>query len=130
MRKLYMMSCSRPKRDDGSFPMSLQASFVRGTNVPHILRADIGRQRSQNRELHMIDMGDETIDFPCPRCGFYNPIFLKQARLRDVVICRGCKTNIQLDDQMNECRNALRAIRRAGQELEDALGDATIRIEL
>lgn len=41
------------------------------------------------------------VEVDCPRCGFANPIWLRQARLRDVVICRGCKANIQLDDSMN-----------------------------
>ncbi len=71
----------------------------------------------------MISLDNQTIEFPCPRCSFYNAIFFKQARLRDVVICRGCKSNIQLDDQMNECRKAQRAIKRAVQEFERTLRD-------
>ena len=69
----------------------------------------------------MINIDNETIEFPCPCCGFYNAIFFKQARLRDVIICRGCKSNIQLDDQMNECRKAERTIRKSIQELEETL---------
>jgi len=52
------------------------------------------------------------VEVECPCCGFFNPIWLKQARLRDVVICRGCKANIQLDDAMNSVRKARRSIRR------------------
>ena len=69
----------------------------------------------------MIGLDNQTIEFACPRCGFYNPIFFKQARLRDAIICRGCKINIRLDDQMNECRKAVRAINRAVRELEKSL---------
>jgi hypothetical protein len=28
------------------------------------------------------------VEIDCPGCGFTNPIWLKQARLRDVIICR------------------------------------------
>ena len=69
----------------------------------------------------MINFDKYTIEFACPKCGFYNEIFFKQARLRDVVICRGCKVNIQLDDQMNECRKVARSVRRAGREFQESL---------
>jgi hypothetical protein len=53
------------------------------------------------------------LDFPCPKCRFFNPFTIRQARLRDVIICRGCKSNIQLDDQMNSVRVAERDVRHA-----------------
>ena len=65
----------------------------------------------------MINIDKHEVDFQCPNCSFYNSIQIKQARLRDVVICRGCKSNIRLDDQMNETRKAVRTIRRAMNEL-------------
>lgn len=68
------------------------------------------------------------IDTTCPRCGFTNPVWLKQVRLRDVIVCRGCKANINLDDHMNEVRNAERATRQAVAELMNAFGNWTIRI--
>jgi len=69
-----------------------------------------------------------SVPIECPLCGFQNDIFFKQARLRDVVICRGCKRNIQLDDLMNECPKATRQVRRALREFKESLG--TMRIEL
>jgi hypothetical protein len=69
----------------------------------------------------MITLDKQTISFQCPKCRFYNSIFYKQARLRDVVICRGCKINIQLDDYMNECRKAEKSIRKAFQDLEQTI---------
>jgi len=59
--------------------------------------------------------GDMNIDsceleIECPQCSFYNPIWIKQARLRDTIICRGCKSNIRLDDSMNTVRKAHRRI--------------------
>ena len=69
----------------------------------------------------MIDFDKHEIDIQCPKCLFYNPIWLKQARLRDIIVCRGCKSNIHLDDQMNETRKTIKSIRRAMTELEDTL---------
>lgn len=69
------------------------------------------------------------IEIPCPKCGFFNPIWIRQARLRDVIICRGCKINIQLDDHMNQVRNAERDTRRAMQKLMKTLSRTmTIKI--
>lgn len=70
------------------------------------------------------------VDVPCPKCGFYNPIYLKQARLRDVVICRGCKINIRLDDQMNETRKAVRSLRRAMNELQATIESLNMTLKL
>jgi phage FluMu protein Com len=78
----------------------------------------------------MVDIGDYQIEIQCPRCDFYNPIFIKQARLRDVVICRGCKNNIQLDDHMNQVRKAERDVKKQFEQLFDSLGDITIKISL
>lgn len=70
----------------------------------------------------MLDLDMIEIEIQCPECNFYNYIFIKQARLRDVVICRGCKSNIQLDDQMNSVRKTVRDINQALSDLEKALG--------
>lgn len=78
----------------------------------------------------MFNLDRHTIEFLCPHCGFYNYIFFIQARLRDVVICRGCKSNIQLDDHMNECRKARQSLDRALRSLESSLKDITINIRL
>ena len=78
----------------------------------------------------MINLNNQTIEFPCPRCGFHNTISFKQVRLRDVIICRGCKSNVQLDDWMNECRKAERTVRKAMQELEKNLKNLNVKIEI
>ncbi len=71
------------------------------------------------------------LDIPCPRCGFFNEVTIKQARTRDVVICRGCKRNIQLDDYMNQVRTAERQVRETISALTDSLGSLlTIDIKL
>ena len=63
------------------------------------------------------------IQFPCPRCSFHNDATIKHIRLRDVLICRGCKANIQLEDQMNTVRVAERRIRKSIEELSESLKD-------
>lgn len=70
------------------------------------------------------------VSAPCPRCEFENPFTLKQARLRDIIICRGCKANVHLDDQMNECKKAVRNIERALNELTDSIKGLNLTIEL
>ena len=67
------------------------------------------------------DLDRFEVDAKCPRCGFHNSIWIRQARLRDVIICRGCKANIQLDDGMNTVRKGVRNIRRAFQSLQDTI---------
>jgi transcription elongation factor Elf1 len=69
----------------------------------------------------MFDLGKYDIDFECPSCGFYNHFYLKQARLRYVIICRGCKANIQLDDAMNEVRKSIRKINKAIAAIPDEI---------
>jgi predicted RNA-binding Zn-ribbon protein involved in translation (DUF1610 family) len=69
----------------------------------------------------VIDLDRIALDFECPKCGFFNGFFFRDARLRDVLICRGCKANIQLDDHMNECRKAHQQVNKAMRELEDAI---------
>lgn len=68
-----------------------------------------------------MDLDRVTIEIECPQCGFFGHIDFKQARLRDVVICRGCKASIRLDDNMNECRKARSALSAAIAELERSL---------
>ncbi len=64
------------------------------------------------------DIDGVEVHVDCPRCRFANPVWLKQIRLRDVVICRGCKCNLQLEDQMNTFRKARETLNRQMQELK------------
>lgn len=80
----------------------------------------------------MFDLDRHQFDVECPNCRFYNRIFYRDARLRDVLICRGCKANIRLDDHMNECRKARAQLERAFRQLQEALKGigGTINIKL
>jgi hypothetical protein len=49
-----------------------------------------------------------SIEIECPNCKFYTRIVFLEVILRDVVICRGCKFTLRLDDHMNECRLAMK----------------------
>lgn len=69
----------------------------------------------------MFNLDRVSLDVPCPECRFENTIFYRQARLRDVLICRGCKANIRLDDHMNQCRKARQQVNRALQDLESTV---------
>jgi hypothetical protein len=68
-----------------------------------------------------MDIDKFEVEIDCPGCGFSNPIWLGQARLRDVVICRGCKANIQLEDSMNTVCKARRSIQRSMRELRECI---------
>jgi hypothetical protein len=78
----------------------------------------------------MINIDSQKLDFACPNCGFFNDFLFKQARLNDVIICRGCKANIRLDDNMNECRKASKAIRHALAELENTIKNMNLTIRI
>ncbi len=71
----------------------------------------------------MTNLDNRTIEFPCPRCGFNNTILFKQARLQKVIICQGCKSNIQLNDEMNTCQ-------KVEQELEKNLKNLNKKINI
>ena len=69
----------------------------------------------------LLDLGKYELDVKCPNCHFYNPIYLRQAQLREVIICRGCKGSIRLDDHMNQTKKMLRDLRRAVDDFERTL---------
>lgn len=52
-------------------------------------------------EVGMIDLDRFEFEIECPNCRFSTKIRYRDVCLRDVLICRVCKANIQLDDHMN-----------------------------
>jgi hypothetical protein len=69
----------------------------------------------------VFDLDRFSFDVECPRCKFSLGILYRDARLRNVLICRGCKANIQLDDHMNQCRKARAQVARLLKELEETI---------
>jgi len=69
----------------------------------------------------MIDIGKIEVEVECPNCDFYNPVYLRQAKIKDVIICRGCKSNIQLKDHFHQVRKAERTLRKSFDELSSSL---------
>lgn len=78
----------------------------------------------------MLNLERQTFEFQCPRCRFHNRVTLGQAKMRAVVICRGCKAGIRLDDRMNECRLALRRVRHLIEDFEQSLKSLNLTIKL
>ena len=86
--------------------------------------------RSRNASCHAVlvegtkltSLADHEIEFPCSKCGFYNPATLRQVISGDVVICRGCKSSVQLDDHLNSIR---RTVGETDALMQDLIG--TIR---
>ncbi len=68
----------------------------------------------------MTSLDDVEIEAECPRCGFYNPLSIKDIALEKSVICRGCKTLIRPVDHMGETQQARKKINKALQDLEEA----------
>ena len=71
----------------------------------------------------MINLDEQTIKIPCPRCGFYNTMPYKQARLQEVIICQECKSNIKLNDEMN-------TFQKVKEELEKNLKNLNKKINI
>lgn len=79
----------------------------------------------------MFDLGKQSVTVECPACHFTGQVTIKQVQIRDVVICRGCKGNIQLEDHLGTTEKAMRDLRRAIRQLQDQLagmGRITIRL--
>ena len=77
-----------------------------------------------------INLGRHRIVIKCPRCKFPARIFFRQVKHRDVLVCGGCKANIQLVDYLGSYRKAERKVRRAIDELTTSLGNRKITIRL
>ena len=69
----------------------------------------------------MFDLDKHNLDAQCERCGFWNGFTIKEARIEQVIICRGCKANIQLRDCLGTVKRSERDVRRAMREFQDTL---------
>lgn len=60
------------------------------------------------------DLDRRSIEVQCEHCHLSTPAFLREVRLGNVIICRGCKTNIRLVDHLG-------SYQRARRKLDDVL---------
>ena len=70
-------------------------------------------------EVFLINLNNFKIEIPCPKCGFYITFFFKQACNNEIIICGGCKSNVQLFDHMDECKNARKIFNRSMKKLKN-----------
>jgi len=52
------------------------------------------------------------IEVPCPACRLRTPASLRDVRLGNTIICRGCKANIRLIDRQGEFHRARQRFER------------------
>ena len=79
----------------------------------------------------MLKLDDFRIEITCSHCTFINIVFVKQIRIGDVIICRGCKNNIQLIDHQGSILKANRKLRRSINTLMKevkTIGNITIKL--
>lgn len=60
----------------------------------------------------MTNFDKNEIEVCCPTCDFYSNVTLKQIRLRDTVICRGCKATLNFNDYMDTLKKAIRKLNK------------------
>jgi len=68
----------------------------------------------------MLEFSNQKIYFTCRLCHFLNSASLKQISFSNVIICRGCKANIRLQDNLGSTKKAINAIERSIEDLIDA----------
>lgn len=69
----------------------------------------------------MVDFDKASVEIACPNCGFYLDVTVREIRLQDVLICRGCKTNIRLQDHMGTMAVAHRELQSSLDSLAATL---------
>ena len=77
-----------------------------------------------------VNLGKHRFTIKCPQCKFPAHIFFRQVKHRDVLVCGGCKANIQLVDHLGSYRKAERKVRRAIEGLTSSFGNLNITIRL
>jgi hypothetical protein len=75
----------------------------------------------------VFDIDKVEVELACPICGFYATVTMGQIRLEDVVICGGCKANIQLVDMAGETGKCRTLLRRMVEDLGKKPINLTLR---
>ena len=73
-----------------------------------------------------MDLDPIKVKLECLECQFFNVASLRQIRLNDVVICRGCKSNLQLVDYLGTVAKVRRDFRWEIERLRGAFDKISI----
>lgn len=76
----------------------------------------------------IIDLDRQRIRICCPKCEFPVQPFFRQVKNRDVLVCGGCKANIQLVDHLGSYRKAQRKVQAAIDQLTNTLKSTKLNI--
>lgn len=68
------------------------------------------------------DLDRHWIEVDCPHCRLATPASLRDVRLGNVIICRGCKANIFLVDRLGEYQRVRGKLMAAFNGLVSAFG--------
>ncbi len=68
------------------------------------------------------DLDRRWIDVDCPNCRLATPASLRDVRLGNVIICRGCKANIRLLDHLGEYHRMRRKLEASFRRMFAAFG--------
>lgn len=80
--------------------------------------------------MERLSLGKQRIVIECPNCGFPTRVLLRQVVHREVLVCGGCKNNIQLVDQLASIRRAERQLQKSVDQLAGSLGNTTFTIRI
>jgi uncharacterized Zn finger protein (UPF0148 family) len=69
----------------------------------------------------MLNLNDQLIDVPCPRCDYGLEVALIDIRLEGRIFCPNCKGTIQLQDSEASTEAGLRRVDRSMKDLEKTL---------
>ncbi len=68
-----------------------------------------------------MDISNQKIEFECPNCHSKVPITLGQAEKEEIVVCPGCKKNIQLRDKDGSVSQSRHDIEKGIKDLQEEI---------
>lgn len=67
--------------------------------------------------LEIPDLGNYKIEIECPCCRLSNYAKLNEIVRREYIICRGCYSNLHLDDHLSSAHRTIKKINKTFQGL-------------
>lgn len=68
-----------------------------------------------------MDISNKKIEFECPNCHSKVSITLEQAEKEEIVVCPGCKKNIQLSDKDGSVKQSKHDIEKGIKDLQEEI---------